>query len=58
MVGCQAYLVELMDCVLSCRFGNFLCNRCQSSTRGEMFMIYDAVDLCYRIANADIMIEL
>ncbi|KAH8966590.1 hypothetical protein BDL97_03G033800 [Sphagnum fallax] len=21
-----AYLVELMDCVLSCRFGNFLCN--------------------------------
>lgn len=22
----QAYLVDLMDCVLSCRFGNFLCN--------------------------------
>ncbi|XP_022858330.1 phosphatidylinositol-3-phosphatase myotubularin-1-like [Olea europaea var. sylvestris] len=23
----SAFLVDLLDCVLSCRFGNFLCNR-------------------------------
>lgn len=23
----QAYLVDFLDCMLSCRFGNFLCNR-------------------------------
>lgn len=23
----QAFLVDFLDCVLSCRFGNFLCNR-------------------------------
>lgn len=23
----QAFLVDFLDCMLSCRFGNFLCNR-------------------------------
>jgi myotubularin-related protein 1/2 len=30
----QAYLVELMDCVLSCRFGNFLCNSEKERVQG------------------------
>ncbi|XP_024360704.1 phosphatidylinositol-3-phosphatase myotubularin-1 isoform X1 [Physcomitrium patens] len=30
----QAFLVELLDCVLSCRFGNFLCNSEKERVQG------------------------
>ena len=36
----QAFLVDFLDCVLSCRFGNFLCNRYTLYTSYTVFRIH------------------
>ncbi|KAJ4835571.1 hypothetical protein Tsubulata_040393 [Turnera subulata] len=32
----SSFLVDLVDCVFSCRFGNFFCNRQERGQKGEL----------------------
>ncbi|MBA0759760.1 hypothetical protein Gotri_022596 [Gossypium trilobum] len=50
------FLVDFLDCVLSCRFGNFLCNRYFASemTLGSFHMIFRKLVICTSVRHLNL----